>query len=108
RTADAAVLVDANPHLAQVAITGLLRAGVDDTAGAALTEQNGVRPALDVDGLDVVAIPRNVREIQIAGVVGADQTANAVRGLRPQIGVRVRRNAATRARIVAVNAANFR
>ena len=59
---------------------------VDDARGAAEAEQDGVGSALQIDATDVVSIPRNIREEEVAGVVGRHQAADA----RVTVGVRKR------------------
>ena len=57
-----------------------IQAGVDDTGGTADTEQNRIRSALKINPTDIIRVPRNIGEEEIAGVVRLGQTASA-RGL---------------------------
>ena len=52
---------------------------IDDTGGAAEAEEDGVGAARDVDALRVVGIHRNIRQEEIAGEIGAGETAHAGR-----------------------------
>ncbi len=61
---------------------GVADGRVDDAGGAAQTEQNCIRPALDVDAVRVVAVPRHVGQEEVPGVVGGGQAADAGVGLR--------------------------
>ena len=60
---------------------GIVRAGVDDAGRAAQAEQDLVRATLDVDAVHVERVPRNVRDEEVAGVVGRGQTADTLGAL---------------------------
>src|SRR5690606_21839894 len=52
------------------------RARIDDARGFALAEQDRIRTTLQVDAVNVVSIPRNIREEDVAGVVRRREAAN--------------------------------
>gem|GEM_PF-5500598 len=88
---------------------GTGRACIDDAGGTPLAEQNRVRAALEIDAVDIVAVPRNVREEEIAGVVGRRKTAHARVVVRiAEIAGLVEDGAVADAREVAADAADFR
>ena len=77
----AAVAADARFNLATIFEDGGLGRIVDDARRTAEAEQNAVRAALHVDAVDIVGIPRNVRQEIVAGIVRRSQTADAGVGL---------------------------
>ena len=73
----AVVVVDAQFEFALGLEAGGVGAVIDDTSGGTHAEEDGVGAALDVDAADIVTIPRDVGEEEVAGVVGAFQSAHA-------------------------------
>ena len=54
----------------------LLRADIDDTSGTALTEKNRVGATLEIHPVDIVAVPRDVGQEVVTGVIRCGQTTN--------------------------------
>src|SRR5690606_6672141 len=64
-----AMLVERRLNAAAIAILGPVDRGVDDARRTAKTEQDRVRPALQIDAGNIIAVPRHVREKEIPRVV---------------------------------------
>jgi hypothetical protein len=78
RAARAPVGTDTRLGAADRAELRVARGGVDDAGGTAETEEDRVGPTLDVDAIDIVVVPRNVGDEEVAGVVRRGQTTHAV------------------------------
>ena len=95
-------------ELAEILKASLLGTRVDHTTRASLAEENCIRAALKIHGIDVVPVPRNAAQEKVTGIVRRDQTTNTIRGLRiPEGSARIRGDAPARTGIVAVNAADL-
>ena len=81
-TANASVGTDANLHFTRVIELGRIQSRIHDTGRASQAKQQRVRSTLNVHAIRDVAVPWNIRDVEVTGIIGCGETTHTLSSAR--------------------------